>query len=245
MGEVEMKGSERRFGGLLHRDQALPSTSSSAPSRSLERTMAVRILVILAFAVAIYGWRHNHHLGLAVGLLIAGRAVWLGRPLTVGRFLASGFLLFIGFAAAFNGHQSVTAEAEIAAGAIVGLPRRAPGAASDNERMRVRAMVDATSGDTLAPFALRTDKSYAFSPDRTAALAYKVRFGTAVASGDPVGSPEAREAAITRSSPRASATAGAPRFWAPPRSSQTFGACAACAGCASAARSYSTSRPSA
>jgi lysylphosphatidylglycerol synthetase-like protein (DUF2156 family) len=191
-----MKGSERRFSGLLHRDHAPPSTSSSAPSRSLERTMAVRILVILAFAVAIYGWRHNHHLGLAVGLLIAGRAVWLGRPLTVGRFLASGFLLFIGFAAAFNGHQSVTAEAEIAAGAVVGLPRRAPGAASDNERMRVRAMVDATSGDTLAPFALRTDKSYAFSPDRTAALAYKVRFGTAVASGDPVGSPEAREAAI-------------------------------------------------
>ena len=188
-----MRGSERRLSGLLHRAEP---TSSAAPGRSFERTVAVRILTVLAFLIAIYGWRHNHHLGLAVGLLIAARAVWLGRPLTIGRFLASGFLLFVGFAAAYNGHQSMTAEAEIAAGAVVGLPRRAPGPASDSERMRVRSMVDATSGDTLAPFALRTDKSYAFSPERTAALAYKVRFGTAVASGDPVGAPEAREAAI-------------------------------------------------
>lgn len=158
--------------------------------------MIVRVLVILAFVIAVYGWRHNHHLGLAVGMLIAARAVAIGRPFTVGRYLASGFLLFIGFAFAFYGHQSVTAEAEIAAGAIVGLPRRAPGPASDAERARVRGLVDATSGDTLAPFALRTDKSYVFSPDRSAALAYKVRFGTAVASGDPVGDPSTREAAI-------------------------------------------------
>ncbi len=188
-----MRGPERRLSGLLRHAEPAASTT---PGRSLERTMAVRVLVILAALVAIYGWRHNHHLGLAVGLLIAARAVWLGRPITIGRLLASGFLLFLGFAAAYNNHQSMTAEAEIAAGAVVGLPRRAPGAASDSERMRVRTMVDATSGDTLAPFALRTDKSYAFSPDRRAALAYKVRFGTAVASGDPVGAPESREAAI-------------------------------------------------
>ncbi len=158
--------------------------------------MAVRVLVILAAMVAVYGWRHNHHLGLAVGLLIAARAVWLGRPITIGRILASGFLLFLGFGAAYSNHQTMTAEAEIAAGAVVGLPRRTPGPATDEDRLRVRAMVDSTSGDTLAPFALRTDKSYVFSPDRTAALAYKVRFGTAVASGDPVGSPQAREAAM-------------------------------------------------
>ncbi len=188
-----MRGPQRRLSALIHRTEP---ASSSASGRSFERAMGVRILVILAFAIAIYGWHHNHHLGLVVGLLIAARAVWLGRPLTIGRFLASGMLLFIGFAAAYSGHQSITAEAEIAAGAVVGLPRRAPGPANDAERMRVRALVDATSGDTLAPFALRTDKSYAFAPDRSAALAYKVRFGTAVASGDPVGSPAAREAAI-------------------------------------------------
>jgi lysylphosphatidylglycerol synthetase-like protein (DUF2156 family) len=188
-----MRGPGRWFGGLIHRTE---HAQAAVSGRSLERTIAVRALIVLAALVAIYGWRHNHHLGLAVGLLIAARGVWLGRPITIGRILASGFLLFLGFAAAYNNHQSMTAEAEIAAGAVVCLPRRAPGPATDAERMRVRAMVDATSGDTLAPFALRTDKSYAFSPDRTAALAYKVRFGTAVASGDPVGSPLAREAAI-------------------------------------------------
>jgi lysylphosphatidylglycerol synthetase-like protein (DUF2156 family) len=172
------------------------SSSAAAAGRSFERVMAVRVLVILAFATAIYGWQHNHHLGLAVGLLIAARAVAIGRPFTIGRYLASSFLLLIGFIAAYNGHQSMTAEAEIAAGAVVGLPRRAPGPGSDAERVRVGALVDATTGDTLAPFALRSDKSYVFSPDRTAALAYKVRFGTAVASGDPVGNAASHEAAI-------------------------------------------------
>lgn len=181
--------------GRFARADASASTGTVA-ARSFERTMIVRVLIILAAVVAIYGWRHNHHLGLAVGMLIAARAVSIGRPFTVGRYLASGFLLFVGFAAAYYGHQSVTAEAEIAAGAVVGLPRRAPGPGSDAERVRVRSLVDATSGDTLAPFALRTDKSYVFSPDRSAALAYKVRFGTAVASGDPVGDPASHEAAI-------------------------------------------------
>ncbi len=190
------RGDSSASDGAQASSAADPQDHATAAVRSPERTIAVRILVILAFALAVYGWRHNHHLGLALGLLIAARAISLGRPLTIGRYLASGFLLFIGFLAAYNGHQSMTAEAEIAAGAVVALPRRAPGPGTDAERARVRGLVDATAGDTLAPFALRTDKSYIFSPDLTAAIAYKVRFGTAVASGDPVGDPEAHEAAL-------------------------------------------------
>jgi lysyl-tRNA synthetase class 2 len=41
--------------------------------------------------------------------------------------------------------------------------------------------------DTLAPFALRGDKSYFFSEDERAFLAYKVVAGVAVISGDPIG----------------------------------------------------------
>ncbi len=182
-------------GGRLFGATATDSTVSTA-ARSFERTLAVRILVILAAAFAVYGWHHHHHLGLPVGTLIAARAVALGRPFTPGRFVASVFLLFLGFAAAKYGHQTLTAGAEIAAGAVVGLPRRAPGPGSEADRLRVRSLVDATSGDTLAPFALRTDKSYVFTADRSAAVAYKVRFGTAVASGDPVGDPQSFEAAI-------------------------------------------------
>ena len=168
--------------------------------RQHERSIAAQVMVVLAIGAGGYGWRHDHHpgnyVGLMLGLLLAARAVWIGRPLTIGRYVASLLLLFLGILCAYTGHQTLTAGAQILAGAVVGLPRRAPGPGSDIERIRVQRLVEQTSGDTLAPFALRTDKSYVFSPDRTAVLAYKVRFGTAVASGDPVGNPGAREAAL-------------------------------------------------
>lgn len=61
---------------------------------------------------------------------------------------------------------------------------------------RVRHLVATGGGDPLAPFALRPDKQYVFSPDGEAAVGYRVRLRTAVASGDPVGAPEAWPAAI-------------------------------------------------
>ncbi len=172
------------------------ATLALEDGRASERNVAAEVLLVTAVGSAVYGWQHNHHLGLTLGLLIAARAVWIGRPLTVGRLAASALLLFVAFLAAYNGHQTLTAAAEILAGAVVGLPRRAAPPGSEVERIRVQKLVDDTSGDTLAPFALRTDKSYVFSPDRKAAIAYKVRFGTAVAAGDPVGDPASYETAI-------------------------------------------------
>jgi lysylphosphatidylglycerol synthetase-like protein (DUF2156 family) len=61
---------------------------------------------------------------------------------------------------------------------------------------RVRDLVATSEGDPLAPFALRRDKQYVFSPDGEAAVGYRVRLRTAVASGDPVGEPDAWIAAI-------------------------------------------------
>ena len=55
------------------------------------------------------------------------------------------------------------------------------------ERERAHALVESFGIDTLAPFALRADKSYFFSEDERAFLAYKVVAGVAVVSGDPVG----------------------------------------------------------
>ena len=55
------------------------------------------------------------------------------------------------------------------------------------ERRAARALVDAYGSDSLAFFALRRDKSYLFSPSRSAFLAYRVVAGTALVSGDPVG----------------------------------------------------------
>jgi lysyl-tRNA synthetase class 2 len=55
------------------------------------------------------------------------------------------------------------------------------------ERELAHALVRAFGIDTLAPFTLRADKSYFFSEDEQAFLAYKVVAGVAVVSGDPVG----------------------------------------------------------
>ena len=55
------------------------------------------------------------------------------------------------------------------------------------ERALAREVVAAWGADTLAPFALRADKSYFFSQDDRAFLAYRVVGGVAIVSGDPVG----------------------------------------------------------
>jgi lysylphosphatidylglycerol synthetase-like protein (DUF2156 family) len=51
----------------------------------------------------------------------------------------------------------------------------------------VWALIDATRGDPLAPFAMQAGKCYLFSADGSAALSYRTRMGYAVVSGDPVG----------------------------------------------------------
>ena len=57
------------------------------------------------------------------------------------------------------------------------------------ERDVARSLVSAWGVDTLAPFVLRADKSYFFTGDESAFLAYKVVGGVAVVSGDPIGPP--------------------------------------------------------
>jgi len=66
------------------------------------------------------------------------------------------------------------------------------------ERARARSLVTAWGADTLAPFALRADKSYFFSVEENAFLAYRVVGGIAIVSGDPIGAPEALEPLVTR-----------------------------------------------
>ena len=55
------------------------------------------------------------------------------------------------------------------------------------ERELARALVSTYGEDTLAPFALRADKSYFFSESERAFLAYRVVGGVAIVSGDPIG----------------------------------------------------------
>ena len=56
----------------------------------------------------------------------------------------------------------------------------------------VRDLVVTFGVDTLAPFALRSDKSYFFARDESAFLAYRVVGGVAIVAGDPIGHPRSR-----------------------------------------------------
>lgn len=72
----------------------------------------------------------------------------------------------------------------------------APPPGSDTERAEAARLVDADDSDTLAPFVLRTDKSYVFSSDRRAVIGYRVLFGVAAVGADPVGEPGSYAAAV-------------------------------------------------
>ncbi|RKE19281.1 phosphatidylglycerol lysyltransferase domain-containing protein [Streptomyces sp. TLI_171] len=68
---------------------------------------------------------------------------------------------------------------------------------SPEDELRLRRLLDVHGGrDSLGYFALRRDKSVCFSPSGKAAVAYRVVNGVALASGDPIGDPEAWPQAI-------------------------------------------------
>jgi lysylphosphatidylglycerol synthetase-like protein (DUF2156 family) len=71
----------------------------------------------------------------------------------------------------------------------------APPPAGEDERARVRLLVQDPASGSLAPFATRADRTYVFTPRGDTAIGYRVRFGVALAGGDPVGGDPA--AAIT------------------------------------------------
>ena len=68
------------------------------------------------------------------------------------------------------------------------LPAAPPKPGGPVDRADVTELAARGGADSLAPFATRADKSYVFSPDRRAALGFRVLFGTALVGGDPVGS---------------------------------------------------------
>ena len=68
----------------------------------------------------------------------------------------------------------------------------------ERERVVARALVHAWGVDTLAPFVLRSDKSYFFTTDEAAFLAYRVVSGVAIVSGDPIGPRDRLDELIAR-----------------------------------------------
>ena len=63
------------------------------------------------------------------------------------------------------------------------------GGPTEDERAHARDLVRRWGSDTLAPFALRTDKSYFFASDGEAMIAYTYASGYALVAADPIGAP--------------------------------------------------------
>ncbi|BBX08422.1 bifunctional lysylphosphatidylglycerol flippase/synthetase MprF [Mycolicibacterium aichiense] len=121
---------------------------------------------------------------LAAVALIA-RGIFLGRPVTAAHAIAAATAVLAGFAAHLLAFD-LTGDVLIASsGLLLMWPTTAR--PDPSQLARVWALVDATSGDPVAPFAMQNLKSYFFSADGTAAVAYRTRLGYAVVSGDPIG----------------------------------------------------------
>ncbi|MGW4778618.1 phosphatidylglycerol lysyltransferase domain-containing protein [Streptomyces filamentosus] len=75
--------------------------------------------------------------------------------------------------------------------------RRAVDPLTEEDEERLRALLDKHGDrDSLGYFALRREKSVVWSPSEKAAIAYRVVGGVSLASGDPIGDPEAWPGAI-------------------------------------------------
>ncbi|GHG48706.1 bifunctional lysylphosphatidylglycerol synthetase/lysine--tRNA ligase LysX [Streptomyces griseocarneus] len=75
--------------------------------------------------------------------------------------------------------------------------QRLEAALHDDEEPRIRALLTRYGGrDSLGYFATRRDKAVVFSPSGKAAVTYRVEAGVCLASGDPLGDPEAWTPAI-------------------------------------------------
>ena len=92
----------------------------------------------------------------------------------------------------------------------------------EREREIARSLVHAWGADTLAPFVLRRDKSYFFSDDESAFVAYRVVGGVAIVSGDPVGPADAGDDLLAHFVAHARHATGASRSWARPSAGSAY-----------------------
>lgn len=147
------------------------------------------LIAVIARSYDQAGWHATGRLEWSLTVLAAvalvARGIFLGRPVTARHATAAVIVLIAGVGAHVLSFDLLGDVLIGASGMALMWPtsaRREPGDLS-----RVWALINATSGDPLAPFAMQAGKCYLFSADGTAALAYRTRIGYAVVSGDPVG----------------------------------------------------------
>jgi lysylphosphatidylglycerol synthetase-like protein (DUF2156 family) len=124
-------------------------------------------------------------LSLAVAVILAAHGILLGRPVTMGHATAAVAVLVAGLVAHVLSFQLLGDGLVAGTGVVLTWP--VPSRRNLTALARVWALIEATHGDPLAPFAMQSLKSYYFNVEGTAAIAYCARLGLAVVSGDPIG----------------------------------------------------------
>jgi len=124
-------------------------------------------------------------LSLALAVMLAARGILLGRPVTMGHATAATVMLVAGLVTHVLSFQLLGDGLVAGTGVVLMWP--VPSRRDATALARVWALIEATHGDPLAPFAMQSLKSYYFNIEGTAAIAYCARLGLAVVSGDPIG----------------------------------------------------------
>lgn len=128
-----------------------------------------------------FGWS----LSVLAAVALIARGLFLGRPVTTTHAAVAAAVVCAGLCAHVLSFDFLGNLLIGGSGLILMLPTSARPQPEMLER--VWGLVDATRGDPLAPFAMHSSKSYHFTLDETAAIAYRTRLGFAVVSGDPIG----------------------------------------------------------
>jgi lysylphosphatidylglycerol synthetase-like protein (DUF2156 family) len=121
---------------------------------------------------------------LAAVALIA-RGVFLGRPVTALHATAALATLLAGLGAhllSFGVSGNV-----LIAGSGLALMWPTGARPDPGQLQRIWSLITISRNDPVAPFAMQALKSYHFSADGRAAIAFRTRLGYAVVSGDPIG----------------------------------------------------------
>ncbi len=84
----------------------------------------------------------------------------------------------------------------LAAVVVLFRSQRAENALTGSDESAIRGLLDRDGDDSLGYFATRRDKAVVFAPSGKAAVTYRVEVGVCLASGDPIGNPEAWPHAI-------------------------------------------------
>jgi lysylphosphatidylglycerol synthetase-like protein (DUF2156 family) len=134
-------------------------------------------------------WHYAYRLGWSLTVLAAvtliARGIFLGRPVTTVHAAAAALFVLVGLGSHVLSFDLLGDVLIASSGLVLMWPMSShprPG-----ELPRAWALINATSDDPLAPFAMQTGKSYHFTSAGTAALAYRTRMGFAVVGGDPFG----------------------------------------------------------